>query len=360
MRILLVFFIFFAELFAEPLDADEAFKITVTAGKDGIYLNFDIDERVYIYADQLKFKVQESDVSNFLTLPEPKKYKNSMVFDGKFDLFVPSDLILNSKSDINAYSAELYFVGCARNGFCYSPQIYRYDITKNDIFYNVKFKNLSEQTNFSSTLSSSSNKKNDELSQISEQDSISKSMSEGSFFVTLLTFFGYGLLLSMTPCIFPMIPILSSILIAKCGKDDKKRSIKKSFTVSFIYVFAMAVAYGLIGILASLLGTSLQSILQIPWIIIFFALVFVALAFSMFGFYQIQIPSWLQGKISKKSEESSGLLGVFLMGFLSALVVGPCVAAPLAGALIYIAGTGDILLGASALFIMGFAMGVPL
>lgn len=336
---------------ADPVSVDKAFQVNLAASKDGVNFNFDIDQSVYLYADQLKFEFNDKDITQFLTLPKTSKHNTSTIFDGKFDIFVPSGLILSSTGDLNSYNIKLKFIGCALDGFCYNPQIYSYNVSKIGKDYDIKFFDISN-------LESNKNSDNSVLNnEISQQDSISKSMSEKSFIITLITFFGYGLLLAFTPCVFPMIPILSSIIVAKC---DKEQNSKHGFIISLIYVIAMAFAYALIGAFASVLGASLSSALQIPWVIVVFALIFVALAFSMFGFYQLQIPASIQNKISSKSNNSSGLIGVFIMGFLSALIVGPCVAAPLAGALLYIADTGNVLLGSLSLFVMGFAMGVPL
>jgi thiol:disulfide interchange protein DsbD len=155
-----------------------------------------------------------------------------------------------------------------------------------------------------------------------------------------------------------MIPILSSIIV---GQGDQLTT-RKAFTMSLVYVLAMSITYTLAGVLAGLFGENLQAMFQNPWIIGTFALIFVALAFSMFGFYELQLPSGLQSKITNLSNKQEGgtLTGVAVMGFLSALIVGPCVAPPLAGALIYIGQTGDALLGGTALFAMSLGMGVPL
>ncbi|MCJ7764755.1 MAG: protein-disulfide reductase DsbD, partial [Thiovulaceae bacterium] len=172
-------------------------------------------------------------------------------------------------------------------------------------------------------------------------------------------FFGIGVVLSLTPCIFPMIPILSSIIVSQ-GEDI---SAKRGFLLSLVYVLAMAVAYSLAGVLAGVFGENLQVLLQNEWAIIVFALVFVALAFSMFGFYEIGLPASWQSKLSSVSDDASnkgGFVGVAVMGFLSALIVGPCVAPGLAGALIYIGQTGNAFLGGAALFVMSIGMGLPL
>ena len=174
----------------------------------------------------------------------------------------------------------------------------------------------------------------------------------------VVSFFGIGLLLAFTPCVFPMIPILSGI-IAGQGRNITTR---KAFALSSVYVVAMALTYTVAGVLAGLFGQNLQAAFQNPWIIWLFAAVFVGLAMSMFGFYELQLPSSLQSRLSELSnrQEGGNLIGVAIMGLLSALIVGPCVAPPLAGALIYIGQTGDALLGGLALFALSMGMGAPL
>jgi len=193
---------------------------------------------------------------------------------------------------------------------------------------------------------------------LSEQDSIAKRLSEGNLFATLLAFFGFGLLLAFTPCVFPMIPILSSIIV---GQGDNMTT-RRGFVLSLVYVLAMAATYTLAGIFAGLFGENLQSAFQNPWILSTFTAVFVLLALSMFGFYDLQMPAFIQGRLTEISNRQKGgnLGGVAVMGFLSALIVGPCVAAPLAGALIYIGQTGDAVLGGLALFALSLGMGAPL
>ena len=172
------------------------------------------------------------------------------------------------------------------------------------------------------------------------------------------TFFLFGLLLSLTPCVFPMIPILSSIIVGQ----GEKLTTKKSFIMSLVYVLAMSVTYTVAGVLAGIFGENLQVMFQNPWIIGSFAAIFVVLSFSMFGFYELQLPNALQSKLTNISnnQKSGSYIGVAIMGFLSALIVGPCVAPPLAGALIYIGQTGDAFLGGTALFAMSIGMGIPL
>ncbi|WP_039750079.1 protein-disulfide reductase DsbD [Campylobacter ureolyticus] len=324
---------------AEPVNVSEAFKINEKAHPSGISFDIAIDKSVYLYEDELKVFLGSENITKILNLPESKKHKEYLIYDKNFTLFIPTNLILNTS---NEKIITLKFLGCAYDGYCYNPQNLKFNLSKTENGFKIskiKDKKVSNNnTNY--------------------ENKISSDIKNNNFFITIITFFGYGLLLALTPCVFPMIPILSSIIVSKC--KNSKNDNKKAFLISFIYVFAMSLAYSIAGILATYFGSSVQGFLQIPWVIILFSLIFIVLAFSMFGFYELQLPASLQSKISKKSESKNGLIGVFIMGFLSALIVGPCVAAPLAGALVYIAQSGNLLLGGSALFIMSFGMGMPL
>lgn len=190
-----------------------------------------------------------------------------------------------------------------------------------------------------------------------EQDRMAR-MLRNERFLALPAFFGFGLLLSFTPCVFPMVPILSGLIVGR-GRHTTRGH---AFGLSVVYVLAMASTYTLAGVAAASFGENLQAAFQHPGVLVAFALLFVALALSMFGLYQLQLPSSLQTRLAEISGHQRGgdYAGVAIMGLLSALIVGPCVAPPLIGALAVIASTGDKLLGGAALFAMSLGMGVPL
>jgi len=192
----------------------------------------------------------------------------------------------------------------------------------------------------------------------SDTSRIERVLKGGSFWAVVATFFGFGLLLALTPCVFPMIPILSGI-IAGQNKELTKAS---GFLLSLAYVLGMAITYALAGVAAALSGTLLSNALQNPWALGIGAALFVLLALSMFGFFELQLPSFIQSKFSDASNKMKGgnFAGVFVMGALSAVIVGPCVAPPLAAALAFIAQTGNTTLGGVALFVLALGMGVPL
>ena len=193
---------------------------------------------------------------------------------------------------------------------------------------------------------------------MAEQDRIAGLIGSSALWLVLLTFFGFGLLLTFTPCVLPMIPILSSIIV---GQGDKVTT-GRAFVLSLIYVLAMASTYAVAGVLVGLSGENVQAWFQNPWVLGAFAALFVALSLSMFGFYELQMPAFVQEKLATISNRQRGgtYTGVAVMGLLSALIVGPCVTAPLVGALIYIAQTGDAVMGGAALLSLGLGMGVPL
>lgn len=327
------------------LSPDDAFKTNIIAKKSSIEFTLDMDKTIYIYDEFLKIVISDNknkniDITKELNIRKPIKFHGFIVHKGRLKIDLPYKLIYSKIDKNSKYKVIFEYQGCSEKGLCYAP------ISK-------------------TFLSTSINKdiKKDKKKILTETDNITKTLKNGNTFMILLTFFGFGLLLSLTPCIFPMIPILSSIIVQHSNKDGKPMSASKGFGLSLIYVLSMSIAYTIAGLLAGLFGANIQSMLENSFVIVTFALIFVALAFSMFGYYELTLPSSWQTKLNKTSDKSGkngSIIGIAIMGFLSALIVGPCVAPPLAGALVYIGQTGDALLGGSALFIMSLGMGVPL
>ncbi len=326
------------------LTPEEAFKVTAHQTNSGVDIKIKLGEKMYAYDDKLHVELlspQKVLLDKESIRPKPVKFHDFIVHRKDIEIKIPANIIEKYLKN-GKYKIKVSYQGCSEVGLCYSPMSNTYDFTlKSDTFKKVP---IAETKSITSGLS--------------QEDNIANSIKNSSFLMVLLTFFGFGLLLALTPCVFPMIPILSSIIISQ----SKNMNTKRAFFLSLVYVLAMSLAYTMAGILAALFGANIQTALQNPWVISVFSFIFVLLSLSMFGFYEIQMPSFIQTKLSKKSENSqnSGVLGVAIMGFLSALIVGPCVAAPLAGALIYIGQSGDALLGGSALFVMSLGMGVPL
>ena len=307
---------------------------------------------IYIYEKSIKFEIINSDNISINNIDKPK----SIEHDGDKIYLESPTFLITLKKELDTIGAEkidlkLSYQGCSEQGLCYEPitKTYTFEIDSSKL-------DLSLQTlKINPTNTKTKIKVEIPTKRLSQTDSIAKTISSGNIGLIILTFLGFGLLLSLTPCVFPMIPIISGLIISQ----GKGISVQRAFFLSLIYVLAMSVAYTIAGVLAGLFGSNLQASLQTPWVIYSFSAIFVALALSMFGFYELKLPDSLVNKVSG-SQKSSGVLGIAIMGFLSALIVGPCVAAPLAGALVYIGQTGDALLGGMALFTMSIGMGIPL
>ena len=348
--------------FVEP---EVAMKPSAQKIGDAIFLKLELYKEIYIYDKNLKVfisKPKKIDITSDLIKPETEDYKGDQVTFEDPVIKVPLSLIEKKIGNV-PFELKFKYQGCSKAGICYAPSSKTFEFSangdiKSDTFQvkdksnknKVIVKEIQKQTNIL---------KNDTSNQ-SEAGLITQSLKDGNVFLILITFFGFGLLLSLTPCVFPMIPILSSIIVNAGNKEDM--TALKGFFLSLVYVLSMAAAYTIAGVLAGLFGANLQVALQNPYVLSFFALIFIALAFSMFGFYRLELPKSLQTRLSKTTDGKAkqGVIGVAIMGFLSALIVGPCVAAPLAGALVYIGQTGDAVLGGAALFILSMGMGVPL
>ncbi|MCG3709329.1 protein-disulfide reductase DsbD [Aliarcobacter butzleri] len=338
--LLLILFIysFSLELGNKVLEPEEAFKVKFIKNEDSLNIKFELGKDIYLYHDKLQINIlkpQKIEITKELNIPKPVNYEEFIVHFDDLNLTIPYNL-LKSKVDSKEFEIELKFQGCSKAGLCYAPMTQKQILVLN--------------TNIQDEVSTN----------INETDSIANSLKEKNLLLVLLTFFGFGLLLSLTPCVFPMIPILSSIIVGASKNETMTAS--HGFFLSLVYVLSMSVAYTIAGVIAGIFGANLQVALQNPYVLVIFALIFVALAFSMFGYFEIRLPQAIQNRVNKTTDgkEKQGILGIAIMGFLSALIVGPCVAPPLAGALVYIGQTGDAILGGLALFVMSLGMGVPL
>ena len=322
------------------LSPDEAFEISAVLQDDVIHTKIKIADTIHVYDDDtLHYRIiSPQRIELNVKKPKSHDFDGDMVFEKELVVDIPVKDI-ESKVKGN-YTLEIELLGCSDAGICYQP------VKKTFMFEGVGLGVF------------------DKISQLVKEGNVSKIVdvlvNESSIFV-LFIFFVFGLLLSLTPCIFPMIPILSSIIISQ-QKGDEKPSVAQAFFTSLVYVLAMALTYTVVGLVAGVLGADLQTAMQNPWVLTVFAGVFVALALSLFGYYEIGLPASWQTKISKASDEAQGkgILGTAVMGALSALIVGPCTAAPISGAVIFISHTGDALLGGAALFVMSLGMGMPL
>ncbi|MDT8453384.1 MAG: protein-disulfide reductase DsbD [Gammaproteobacteria bacterium] len=345
----------------EILDVDEAFKLDTEIKNNTFIARWQVAEGHYLYRDKTEILTDDPEVrTGKLQLPAGEA-KDDPIFNATLFVYHEDVAVKLPFSYSGDEDREVVFnvkyQGCSEiSGICYPPQTRAVPVkllaadasaTEADTFStDTSSEPASTQTNLN------------KAEEVSEQDQMSNALRSGNTWITLLAFFVAGLLLAFTPCVFPMIPILMGIIVGQGGVQ----SARKSFTLSLVYVLAMASTYTIIGILVGLSGENIQAWFQNPWIIGSFVAIFIALAFSMFGFYELQMPASVQNRLAQISNNQRGgtLLGTAIMGFLSALIVGPCVTAPLVGALIYIAETGDAVLGGMALFSLSMGMGAPL
>ncbi|MEB0011587.1 protein-disulfide reductase DsbD [Glaciimonas sp. Gout2] len=340
-------------------------------------VTYAIADGYYMYRERFSFKAEGA------TLGEPKIPAGVVKFDRTFQKNVE---IYHHRVTINipvestkAFTLIVTGQGCADKGLCYPPMEHRVNLSADgitaggglmgaisaakgagaalDTSSSSRTSNPNIDTPSNSVVSNSAVSSVD-LSGGSDIGRIESSLKGGKLLVIMPLFLLLGLGLSFTPCVLPMVPILSSIIVGEGTKVKRRRA----FVLSVAYVLGMALVYTALGVAAGLAGEGLSAALQNAWVLSAFALLMVLMSLSMFGVYQLQLPGSMQTKLSQVSDkQSSGkLVGVFVMGALSALIVGPCVAAPLAGALVYISQTRNVVIGGSALFAMAVGMSVPL
>lgn len=325
----------------ELLEVDKAFRLSARALDAGtLEVRYEIAKGYYMYRDKFAFALEPATVKAGAPQLPPGKVKQDEFF-GDVETYRKEVLIrlpFTAPEGLDTVTLKATSQGCADIGVCYPP--------------NPQTLQVSLAAMSSAPAGSAIDGAGDESSQLAGL------LKNAGFWLILTTFFGAGVLLALTPCVFPMYPILSGIIVGHGHKITRGRA----FILSMAYVLGMAVAYAAAGVAAGLSGSMLSAALQNVWVLGGFALVFVVLSLSMFGFYELQLPAFLQSKLSEESGRVKGgsLHGVAAMGALSALIVGPCVAAPLAGALLYIAQTRDAVLGGAALFAMALGKGVPL
>ncbi len=342
------------------LEPEKAFRISARALDPAtVEVRFDIAPGYYMYRDKFAFAAEPADVR--LGAPAfPKGEIKNDEFFGVMETYrkrvavaVPVETQGMGRDPSLPDRAEKLKLavtsqGCADIGVCYPPQVQTVE---------VKMAALGAAAAPASGAQFGGREVRGGPGIVSDEARFEALLS-GNFLLMLAAFFGAGILLTFTPCVLPMIPILSGIIVGE-GRAIAKAH---AFALSVTYVLGMALTYTAIGILAALTGTLLSAALQNPWVLGAFAAIFVALAASMFGFYDLQLPAVFHSRLAAASRRLKGgeIVGVALMGMLSALIVSPCVAAPLAGALLYISQTRDVVLGGAALFSLALGMGVPL
>ena len=337
----------------EPaLPADQAFVYeAIGLSSETILVRFTSQPGYYLYRDKLAFRVlgdngfevREADFPEGKIKDDPE-FGPVEVYFGQIEVPVHINRPAGPEQTI---SLEADYQGCRDGDICYPPQTSRADLLMAASSATTPVKTQSVSAPVSPPVKIKT----------SEQDVLARMLLNNPS-GALFAFFIAGILLAFTPCVFPMVPILSGII---AGQGERMTT-ARAFWLSLVYVLAMAVTYTVAGVLAGLFGQNLQALFQNPWILGFFISIFIALALSMFGFFELQLPSGLQTRLTQASNKQQGgsLTGVAIMGFLSALIVGPCVAPPLTAALIVIGASGSAFLGGAALFALSMGMGVPL
>ena len=357
-RILLFLFFIFTALSTQAglfdkkpafLPVDEAFQFSAAKSdnRENVIVNWSIAEGYYLYQEKISVKINQEETSSF-DMPtfsiSPEDYNDP--YFGLMKIFKkPVQAIFKaSQPPLKAEDViEIAYQGCTE-GFCYPPEVKEIKVADLPIVQVTD----TEKTSEKSTALSAQPK--------AEQDRLAESLFNSKYAV--FGFFLLGLGLAFTPCVLPMLPLLSAIVIGQ----NQRPNMWRAFALSFVYVQGMALTYTLLGLIVAAIGLPFQVALQHPYVMIGLSIIFVLLALSMFGVFTLQLPSSLQTKLSLLSQQqkAGAFGGVFLMGMIAGLVASPCTSAPLSGALLYVAQSGDLFTGAITLYLLALGMGVPL
>lgn len=357
-RILLFLFFIFTALSTQAglfdkkpafLPVDDAFQFSAakSENQENVIVNWSIAEGYYLYQEKISVKLNQEETSSF-DVPtfsiSPEDYNDP--YFGLMKIFKkPVQAIFKaSQPPLKAEDVvEIAYQGCTE-GFCYPPEVKEIKVADLPIAQVAN----TEKTSGKSTALSAQPK--------AEQDRLAESLFNSKYAV--FGFFLLGLGLAFTPCVLPMLPLLSAIVIGQ----NQRPNMWRAFALSFVYVQGMALTYTLLGLIVAAIGLPFQVALQHPYVMIGLSIIFVLLALSMFGVFTLQLPSSLQTKLSLLSQQqkAGAFGGVFLMGMIAGLVASPCTSAPLSGALLYVAQSGDLFTGAITLYLLALGMGVPL
>lgn len=340
---------------AALLPAEQAFRLRHEQRGDALWLMFDIEPGYYVYRDKINVEAITPGIVVGAIVAPPGEVKDDPEF-GAVQIYREAQEVsvpIAGLATANDTRVRVTYWGCAEDRVCYPP--IRQEIA------------LERGAPAASAAPSTADRRDEPAAAVADfrvdpgtslADRMAADLGRRSLGGVIVWFFVAGLALALTPCVFPMIPILSGIIVGQ----RQPLSALRSFTLAAVYVVAMAATYAAVGLVAGLLGHNLQALFQHPAAIVGFSAVFVALALSMFGFFHLQLPAALQNRVEARSRAQAGgsLTGVAVMGMLSAVIVGPCVAPPLAAALLYLGHQGSPLVGGAALFAMGLGMGAPL
>lgn len=336
---------------SQPLPAHDVFQLETTLhDPNTLVLTWRVKEGYFLYKDRIKVALLSKNIAKLgnIVLPKGELKQHAQgqdeILRDTVNLSIP---LLGLKKEQTLLS--IHYQGCSDSGFCYPPTTETLKLSLDPQRGIVSFSTLPQA---SATLTPT------ETPAFGTLQHTEQLLSHGSLVLTMISFFAFGILLSFTPCVLPMLPIISGIIL----RHQTPVTSKKAFFLSLTYVLSMATTYALLGILAASIGRNLQVSLQQPWALVLFSGLFILLALSMFGWYDLRLPARLEAKINhlNKHPIRGAYLSTALMGCLATLLLSPCVTAPLAGALIYIAEHGNIILGALALFSLGLGIGFPL
>lgn len=337
------------------LPVDQAFSFDFDQQGSTLFVGWDIAPGYYLYKNKLEFIAKGAEIK----LPElAEGVVIEDEFFGKTEVFFDSLTVVSKLANVTEEGVvKIRYQGCAEAGLCYPPEIITIPLSA-IAGENPVQNNTAATSNALAALSGEQAKPSAAPAEdVETEQNFTEKLASQGLLANLAIFFLVGIGLAFTPCVFPMFPILSSLIAGQ-----QNLSTKKAFALSFVYIQGMAVTYAALGLVVASLGGQVQGYLQHPYVLISFSLLFVLLAMSMFGWYEIKLPSGMMNKLTQVSNNQKGgnYIGVFLMGVLSGLIASPCTTAPLSAALLFVAQSGDYLVGGLTLYVLSLGMGIPL
>ncbi|MEN8637987.1 protein-disulfide reductase DsbD [Pseudoalteromonas distincta] len=343
------------------LPVDQAFVFDFDQQGSTLFVGWDIAPDYYLYKKKIEViakgaNIQVGDSGNGEIIEDE--------FFGKTEVFFNTASVVSKLSNITEGAVvKVRYQGCAKAGLCYPPEVISIPLS---VISGAQIKNVDQNSatdetvtaaNTFAALNEPTTEPTTNLDDTKKELTFTEQLASQGLITNLLIFFVVGVGLAFTPCVFPMFPILSSLIAGQ-----QNLSTKKAFALSFVYIQGMAVTYAALGLVVAALGGQVQGYLQHPFVLISFSLLFVLLAMSMFGWYEIKLPSSMMSKLTQVSNNQKGgnYVGVFLMGVLSGLIASPCTTAPLSAALLFVAQSGDYLVGGLTLYVLSLGMGLPL
>ena len=343
------------------LPVDQAFVFDFDQQGSTLFVGWDIAPDYYLYKKKIEIIAKDA------TIEVGDSGSGEIIEDeffGKTEVFFNSASVISKLSNVTEGAVvKVRYQGCAKAGLCYPPEVISIPLS---VISGAQIKNVDKNSatdetataaNTFAALNEPTTEPTTNLDDTKKELTFTEQLASQSLITNLLIFFAVGVGLAFTPCVFPMFPILSSLIAGQ-----QNLSTKKAFALSFVYIQGMAVTYAALGLVVAALGGQVQGYLQHPFVLISFSLLFVLLAMSMFGWYEIKLPSSMMSKLTQVSNNQKGgnYVGVFLMGVLSGLIASPCTTAPLSAALLFVAQSGDYLVGGLTLYVLSLGMGLPL